>query len=253
MKALALWLCCLLSLPLFAAERFTVAAAANLQPAMTLLIEQFERAHPEAQVEPVYGASGKLTTQIQQGAPFDLFFSADVAFAQTLFDLGLAAAPPRLYARGRIVLWSATVDASQLALKDLADTRFRRIAIANPRVAPYGARAEEALRASGVWASVEPRLVFGESIAQTAQFVETGNAQIGLIALSQALYPQLAAKGGYALIPEALHQPLEQGFVVLKRAAENPLAAKFADFIASPAARAVLQGSGFALPATPAP
>jgi molybdate transport system substrate-binding protein len=130
----------------------------------------------------------------------------------------------------------------------LLDAKITRVAIANPKHAPYGTRAEEALRASGLWEKVEPKLVYGENIANTAQFVQTGNAQIGIIALSLAVNAELADKGGYWLIPEKLHQPLEQGYVITKRAESNALAKRFADYMGSPSARTVMTKYGFVLP-----
>jgi molybdate transport system substrate-binding protein len=115
------------------------------------------------------------------------------------------------YAVGRIVLWSNSLDATKMTLGSLADPKFTRIAIANPKHAPYGKRAEEALRALGLWDKIEPRLVFDENIAQTAQYVQTGNAQVGIIALALAVSPELANQGGYWLIPDTLHTPLTQG------------------------------------------
>ena len=161
---------------------------------------------------------------------------------------GYAATEVRPYAIGRIVLWSADRDASQMKLADLIDPTITRIAIANPRHAPYGQRAEEALRAAGLWEQLEPRLVFGENVAQTAQFVQSGNAQIGIIALSLALSPTLATQGGYGPIPDNLHQPLEQGYIITKRAADKALARLFADYMGSATARAVMTRYGFVLP-----
>ncbi len=140
------------------------------------------------------------------------------------------------------------MDARTMTLTSLTDPRITRIAIANPRHAPYGKRAEEALRESGLWERVEPKLVFGENIAHTAQFVQTGNAEVGIIALSLALNPELSKRGGYWLIPDTLHEPLEQGFIITKRAAGNALARRFADYIESPPARAVMTRYGFVLP-----
>jgi molybdate transport system substrate-binding protein len=180
-----------------AGERITVAAAADLKFALDEIVADFRSARPDDAVEVVYGSSGKFATQIRQGAPFDLYFSADIAYPRALEAEGLALGPTRPYAVGRIVLWSRTQDARALRLQDLADPALGRIAIANPRHAPYGKRAEEALRAAGVWDAVQPRLVQGENIAQTAQFVQTGNAAVGIIALSLALNPALAGQGGF--------------------------------------------------------
>jgi molybdate transport system substrate-binding protein len=135
-----------------------------------------------------------------------------------------------------------------MTLASHADPRIRRVAIANPKHAPYGKRAEEALRAAGLWEEVEPKLVYGENIAHTAQFVQTGNAQVGIIALALALNPELASKGGYWLIPDKLHEPLEQGFIITKRAEGNALAKRFADYMGSSPARAVMTKYGFVLP-----
>ena len=234
-----------------AGERITVAAAADLKFALVEIVADFRSARPDDAVEVVYGSSGKFATQIRQGAPFDLYFSADIAYPRALEAEGLALGPTRPYAVGRIVLWSRTRDAGALRLQDLADPALGRIAIANPRHAPYGKRAEEALRAAGVWDAVQPRLVQGENIAQTAQFVQTGNAAVGIIALSLALNPALAGQGGYHLIDAVLHAPLEQGFILTRKAEGKALATAFADYIGSAAARAVLVRYGFELPATP--
>lgn len=140
----------------------------------------FRKALPADEVEVIYGSSGKFHTQIQNGAPYDLFFSADIKYAKSL-----VASEVKPYAFGHIVLWSAGMDASKMTLASLTDPRIARIAIANPKHAPYGKRAEEALRASGLCEKVEPKLVYGENIAHTAQFAQTGNAQVGIIALAR--------------------------------------------------------------------
>ncbi|WP_026435203.1 molybdate ABC transporter substrate-binding protein [Acidovorax sp. JHL-9] len=230
------------------AGKITVAAAADLKFAMDEIVTTFQQAHSAGQVEVIYGSSGKFHTQIQQGAPYDLYFSADIAFPRALAKAGLAASEVKPYALGRIVLWSAGMDARQMTLASLADAKIARVAIANPRHAPYGKRAEEALRASGLWGKVEPKLVYGENIAHTAQFVQTGNAQVGIIALALAASPELARKGGYWLIPDDLHAPLEQGFIITRRAENNALARQFADYMGSKAARAVMTRYGFVLP-----
>lgn len=230
------------------AGKITVAAAADLKFAMDEIVATFQQAHSGDQVDVIYGSSGKFHAQIQQGAPYDLYFSADIAFPRALAKAGFAASEVKPYAVGRIVLWSATLDARQMTLASLTDARIARVAIANPKHAPYGKRAEEALRAAGLWDKVEPKLVYGENIAHTAQFVQTGNAQVGVIALALALNPELASKGGYWLIPDHLHAPLEQGFVITKRAESNALAQQFADYMGRKAARAVMTKYGFALP-----
>ena len=231
-----------------AAEKLSIAAAADLKFVLDEVVVSFERAHPAAHIEAIYGSSGKFSTQIRQGAPYDIFFSADIAYARALKAEGFAASEVQAYGIGRIVLWSPSLDAGKLTLADLANTNIHKIAIANPKHAPYGRRAEEALKAAGVWDKVEPKLVYGENVAQAAQFVQTGNAQVGIIALSLALSPKLAKRGSYVLISDKLHEPLEQGFIITKRAADNPLAHEFARFISSGEARAIITRYGFALP-----
>ena len=243
------WFACALLLASTAhAEKATIAAAADLKFALDEIIAAFKTANPDARVEVIYGSSGKFYAQIQQGAPYDLYFSADIAFPRALVKAGFAASAVKPYAIGRMVLWSATRDASQMTLASLGDPAITRIAIADPKHAPYGKRAEEALRAAGMWERVESKLVYGENITQTALLVQTGNAQAGLIALSLAVHPELARRGGYWLVPDALHEALEQGFIITRRAADSALAHRFADYMGSAPARAVMRRYGFALP-----
>lgn len=247
-QSLLLALCLALTLPAQAGGKITLAAAADLKFAMDEIVAEYKKTHPGDEVKTIYGSSGKFHTQIQQGAPYDLYFSADIAYPRALAAEGFAASAVRPYAVGRIVLWSPVMDASKMDLKSLLDPTIGKIAIANPKHAPYGKRAEEALRAAGVWNKVEPRLVYGENIAQTAQYVQSGNARVGIIALSLAVNPELAKQGGYALIPDALHAPLEQGFIITRRAANNSLARDFANYQGSKEARAVMVRYGFVLP-----
>jgi len=230
------------------AEKITIAAASDLKFAMDEIVSSFKQANPDDQIDVAYGSSGNFNTQIQQGAPFDLFFSADIGFPRELVKNGFAASEVKPYAMGRIVLWSASLDATKMTLSSLTDPNIVRIAIANPKHAPYGKRAEEALKASGLWEQVEPKLVYGENIVQTTQFVQTGNAQVGIIALSLVGNPELAQKGGYWLIPDNLHEPLEQGFIITKRAENNELAKRFANYILSSPVRTVMTKYGFVLP-----
>ena len=242
-------LCCLsLAESAVQAETITIAAAADLKFAMDELVGDFKKTNPDAQVDVVYGSSGNFFSQINQGAPYDLFFSADITYPQQLVTAGLAASDAKPYAYGRIVLWSGNMDASRMTLESLTDPKITRIAIANPQHAPYGKRAQEALQAAALWDKIQPKLIYGENIAQTAQFVESGNAQVGIIALSLAVNLELASKGGYWLIPEKLHQPLEQAYIITKRAQNNALARRFADFMDSKAARTVMIKYGFVLP-----
>jgi molybdate transport system substrate-binding protein len=230
------------------AEEIGVAAAADLKFALDEIVTGFKKEHPGSNVRVTYGSSGKFYSQVMQGAPFDIFFSADISYPRELVKAGMAASEVKPYAVGRIVLWSNSMDASKMTLTSLADPRITKIAIANPKHAPYGKRAEEALRAAGLWDKLQPKFVFGENIAQTAQFVQTGNAQVGIIAQSLAANPELASKGGYYLIPDHLHKPLEQGFIITKAGGGKPLARRFADYMGSKRARAIMTRYGFVLP-----
>lgn len=234
------------------AREMTVAAAADLRFALDAVIAAYRGAHPQDSIHVTYGSSGKLFTQIEQGAPFELFFSADSDYPKQLVEAHAAGGNPVPYAMGHIVIWSASVDASKLTVTDLLEPFFRRIAIANPQHAPYGKRAEQALRTANIWKALQPRLVYGDNIAQTAQFAVSGNAQVSIIALSLALDPQMAKRGSYAVIPQSLYQPLLQSFVLTRRGADNALARDFARYMQGTEARAVLGRYGLSLsgPAT---
>ena len=234
------------------AEPLRVAAAADLKYALDQVVAAFQSARPDRRVDVTYGSSGKFSTQIRQGAPFDLFFSADVVFPRELVADGHAVAPVTLYARGRLVLWTPGRESATLDLSVLTQPGIQRIAMANPRHAPYGKRAEEALRAAGLWETVQSRLVFGENIAQATQFVQSGNAQAGLIALSLVMVPGVADARHYRLLPETLHAPLDQGYVLTRRGQNNVNAREFAEFVRSPGAQAILSRFGFVSPLSPA-
>jgi molybdate transport system substrate-binding protein len=232
-----------------AAERsLTIAAAANLKDVMQALVADFRKTHADARVDVVLGSSGKFAQQIAHGAPYDLFFSADLEYPQRLVTQRHTASGVRTYARGQLALWSATRDARRLTLKELADPTIRRIAIANPKLAPYGARAQQALERAGVWDQVRDKLVFGENVSQAAQFADSGGADVALIPLSLALSPVLRQRGAHVVIPESQSAPLDQGFVILKRAAGNPLAAAFAKYVVSTPAHAIFVAHGYLAP-----
>jgi len=230
-------------------QSLTIAAAADLRFALDEVLKPFRAAHPGARIDVIHGSSGKLATQIRNGAPFDVFLSADRAFADALHQEGLSTGEPRLYAVGHLVTWSTDPELGRQPLATLVrDARVKRFAIANPEHAPYGMRAMEALRSQGLQDAAQPKLVLGDNIAQAAQFIETGAAQAGLIALSLVLSPALQGRGAYTRVPEAWHSPLEQAFVLTRRAKDNPLAHAFASHLDSPAARTTLRRYGFALP-----
>ena len=240
--------CALTASPLSLAETARVAAAADLRFAFNELVLLFQKSNPTHQLELVMGSSGKFMQQIENGAPFDIFFSADVSYPKKLVASGKAISPVTTYAFGRIVLWSAKLDATQLTLKDLDKPEFRKIAIASPDHAPYGARAKEALEHTDMWPKVQSKLVFGENISHTAQLIDKQAAEIGIVALSLAVNPALKSKGGYTLIPADFHQPLEQAYVVTTYGQNNAAAHAFAQFMTTTQARQVMTRYGFVLP-----
>ncbi|HXR10189.1 MAG TPA: molybdate ABC transporter substrate-binding protein [Candidatus Acidoferrales bacterium] len=228
-----------------------VAAASDLTYAMNEIAANFEKA-TGCTVRLSLGSSGNFLTQIENGGPFDVFFSADIAYPKKLEADGLAApGSTYLYAIGKIVLWTgkdSRVDVGK-GLASLRDPAVQKIAIANPAHAPYGRAAEEALRKSGVYDAVKDRLVLGENISQTAEFVESGNADAGIIALSLVLSPTMKDKGRAWNIPENLYTPIQQGAVAVRSAANPQGAREFLDYIKMPATAALLERYGFVLPA----
>lgn len=222
-----------------------IAAASNLKFAMDSLIQVFEKTNP-GKVTVSYGSSGKLFEQVSHDAPFDIFFSADMRLPALLTQKGIAITEVHKYATGRIVLWSKRIDVRAKGMQSLLSPQVRKISIANPLHAPYGQRAEEALRYYKIFDAVETKLVYGQNISQTAQFVTSGAADVGIIALSLALSPNVQReKGHYFLIDQNSHQPLEQGFVLTRHAKGNDLVASFADFVKDDAAVRILQYFGF--------
>ena len=229
-----------------------IAAASDLRFALDELIRQFTNRHSACVVKPVYGSSGNFHAQIMNAAPFDLFLSADAAYPATLVRSGKG--NPKdffLYAVGRLVVWaprSSKINVPELGIKSLLDPAVKKIAIANPAHAPYGRAAVAALKTYEMYDRISPSLVFGENIVQTAQFIESGNADIGIIALSLAISPKMKAQGQYWEIPSQTHPKLEQGGLVLA-SAKNPNAARaFRDFLLAGQGRELLQKYGFFLP-----
>jgi len=227
-----------------------IAVAADLKFAMGELSEQFE-GRTGTKVNVTFGSSGNFFSQIQNGAPFDLFFSADVEYPKKLEAAGLAE-PGTLYeyAIGRLVIWTpadAKVDVTKEGWKSLLDSSIEKIAIANPEHAPYGRAAFAALQASGIYERVKSKLVYGENISQAAQFVQSGSAQAGIVAMSLAVSP--AMRGGKKWdIPAKMYPPLEQGAIVLKEAKNMAAARAFLEFVKSASSRAIFTKYGFATP-----
>jgi len=242
----------LLQAPAGAQRAATVAAASDLRFALNEVIIAFER-ETSLLVRVTYGSSGDIARQIEQGAPFDLFLSADESYVARLAARGLTVDGGVLYGIGRLVAFAPAGSPVLVdeALADLGraagDGRLRRLAIANPEHAPYGRAAREVLESLGLWSAVERKLVFGENVSQAAQFAASGSAEAGLFALSLAISPGLAGKGRYVVLPDKLHRPLRQRMVLLKRG--SPGAGRLYDFLQQPAARAILKRYGFSVPA----
>ncbi len=232
-------------------QEIAVAAAADLKFAMGELAANFEK-QTGNKVNVTYGSSGNFFSQIQNGAPFDLFFSADVEYAKKLEAGGLAE-PGTLYnyAVGRIVIWippGIKVDLNAQGMNALLDSAVQRIAIANPAHAPYGRAAVAAMKKSGIYEKVEPKLVYGENISQAAQFVQSGNAQAGIIAMSLAISPAMKDSGKMWAIPAELHPPIEQAAVVVKNSQKKEAVKAFIEYIKSAAGKAVMDKYGFTTP-----
>ena len=234
-----------------AAQEVRVAAAADLKFALDELGTQYEK-QMGSKIDVSYGSSGNFLAQIQNGAPFDVFLSADIEYPRKLEAAGLAE-PGTLYeyALGRIVIWMPAVtriDLPKLGWKALLDASIQKIAIGNPEHAPYGRAAVAALRSAGIYDQVRAKLVYGENIAQAAQFVASGNAQAGILALSLAISPPM--RGGKRWeIPANMHPPIEQAAVVLKSARDKEGARAFLAFLKSAGARKILESYGFSVPA----
>jgi molybdate transport system substrate-binding protein len=246
-----LLLSALLTLRAANAQDIRVAAAADLQFALDELAARYTK-QTAKKVGLSYGSSGNFFAQIQNGAPFDIFFSADIDYPRRLEAAGLAA-PGTLYeyAVGRIVIWMSRdtrIDLSELGWKALAQPTIQKIAIANPEHAPYGRAAVAALRNAGIYEQVRGKLVYGENIAQAAQFVASGNAQAGIIALSLGVSPAMR-DGQRWEIPANMYPPVEQAAVMLKSAKDKEGARAFLAFVKSSAGRKILESYGFTLPA----
>ena len=235
------------------AQAFRVAAASDLQFAMPELAAQYER-QSGAKVELSFGSSGNFFAQIQNGAPFALFFSADRSYAEKLIAAGQAD-PQSLsvYALGRLALWAPrelNLKLPEKGLSALSDPRVHKIAIANPEHAPYGRAAVATLQKAGLYEQLKPKLVFGENISQAAQFAQSGSAQVGMIALSLALSETMKS-GERWIVPGDYHPPLEQAAVLINAGANKSQAAGFLEFVKSGAGRAILAHYGFTVPRPP--
>lgn len=228
------------------------AAASDLKFALDEIVAAFERAEPGIDVRVTYGSSGNFFAQLGQKAPFDIFFSADIEYPRRLVAAKKARAETLFpYAIGQVVVWvpkNSSLDPRRDGMQTLADARVRKIAIANPKHAPYGKAAEAALKHFGIYEKVRGKLVLGENISQTAQFVDSGAADVGIIALSLAMAPALRDRGRAWPVPLDAYPTLEQGGVILSWASDREAAEKVRAFVMGPRGREILARYGFGLP-----
>jgi molybdate transport system substrate-binding protein len=229
-------------------DGLTIAVAANFTRAMEAIERRFEAA-TERPVTLVIASTGTLYAQIANGAPIDIFFAADAERPRRLEQEGLVVDGSRFtYAIGRSILWSAEADAVDPDGDVLASGDVRQIAIANPRLAPYGEAARQVMTARGVWEELQPKLVFAQNVNQAHQFVASGNAELGFIALSQVIDPATGEIGGsHWLPPQAMYDPVRQQAVVLQRTERRPLAASFVDFVQSEEVAEIIRTFGYAV------
>ncbi len=239
--------------PLLAgAGEVTIAAAADLTFAFRELAPRFQKAIGST-VKLSFGSSGNFYSQIRNGAPYDMFFSADISFPEKLAEAGMVEGGLGglyEYATGEIVLWapaSSSIDVNR-GLSVLLDPAVHKIAVANPKLAPYGKAAVAALQHDHLYDRVEKKLVFGENISQTAQFVQSGNADVGIIALSLAVAPAMKDKGKYFVVPVASYPPLKQAAAILKASKNQPTARQFIAFLKTPQVADLMHRYGFTLP-----
>ncbi|HLT51090.1 MAG TPA: molybdate ABC transporter substrate-binding protein [Arenibacter sp.] len=225
-------------------EKIVIAVAANMQVPMEVIAKKFTEKHGVS-CELIIGSSGKLTAQIVEGAPYDIFVAANMKYPETVFFEGRALGNPRVYAHGKLVLWSMSTN-TPISISTLTEPHIRHIAVANPKTAPYGVAALEVLHHYGLFDAVENKLVYGESIAQTDQFITSEAAQIGFTAMSTVLSPQMKGKGSWIEIDADRYMPISQGVIKLKRERTNGKEVQeLYDFLFSGEAKEILKDFGY--------
>jgi molybdate transport system substrate-binding protein len=231
--------------PVFA-EQVLVAVAANFVPPFREIALEFEKSTGH-NVQVAAGSSGNFYSQIKNGAPFDVFFSADMERPKLLENEGLGVKDSRFtYAIGRLVLWSPNADLVK-GEETLRSKTFKRLAMANPKTAPYGVAAMQAIQKLELWENLQPHIVMGESLGQTMGFIESGNAQLGFVALSQVLDPRIQGQGSRWDVPDHLHEPIKQDVILLTKAKDNQAAKALMEFIGGPQAKKIIERYGYEL------
>jgi len=224
------------------AQTVKIAAAANLRFVFDEIKASYISANPKVTVEVNFGSSGALLQQILNGAEFDVFMAADNSFPAKLKDQGAASGEIKTYALGKLVLWSNTIDLSK-GFEMLTDPSVKRIAIAKPELAPYGDRAIEVLKSSGLYDKIKDKIIYADNISQTAQFAQTGNAEVAFLAMSLTMTPEM--KGSVYVIDPKLYKPIEQAMVLVKSWKVNPEAAKFMKFVLSDRCQPIFEKNGY--------
>jgi len=243
--------CLLLIAPVTWAETVLVAVAANFTKPMTEIAEAFEKSTGHS-AKLSFGSSGKFVSQIENGAPFEVFMAADAENAIKLQNAGLAVDDTRFtYALGKLVLWSATPGLVDEQGQILSKDGFKHLALADPKLAPYGAAALEVLKNMGLFEKLQPLFVLGENISQTHQFVSTGNAELGFLALSQVIADGKIGSGSGWIVPDDRHAPIRQDAILLSKGVENPAAPALLQFLKAPQAQTIIRKYGYNLPNQP--
>jgi len=245
MKRLIISLAILLATITMSAQKVNIAAAANLKYVLEEIKTAYVKQNPKAKVNLTFGASGMLVQQILNGAAFDFFMAADNEFPLKLKDKGLTTGAMSTYAFGKLVIYSSTLEVAKKGLDALKNPSVKKIAIANPETATYGTRSVELLKSMKLYDQLKAKIVIGENITQTAQFAYTGNAEIGFIALSLVLAPEMAGSGKYYIISPKQYSPIEQACILIKTPVLNTEAAKFKKFVLSAATKSIWEKYGY--------
>jgi molybdate transport system substrate-binding protein len=248
MKRTILSIAILLTVFVIQAQKVNVAAAANLRYVLEEIKTAYVIQNPKAKVNLTFGSSGTLVQQILNGASFDFFMAADNEYPVKLKTQGVTTGVMTTYAFGKLAIYSTTLDVEHQGLGVLNSPLINKIAIANPETAPYGNRSVELLKKQGLYDQLKSKIVIGDNISQAAQFAFTGNAEIGFVALSLALSPDMAGKGSYYIIPQKLYEPVEQACILIKTSVLNTEAGKFRKYVLSPVTKPIWEKYGYSVP-----
>ena len=229
------------------AQKVNVAAAANLRYVLEEIKNEYQKEYPNSKINLTFGSSGNLVQQILNGASFDFFMAADNNFPLKLKEKGVTYGEMKTYAFGKLAIYSTTLDVSK-GITILSDPNIKKISIAKPETAPYGDRSVELLKSQNPFDGLKSKIVFADNISQAAQFAFTGNAEIGFVALSLALSPDMIGKGKYHIVDQSLYTPVEQACILIKQTAANTEAKKFMKYVLSPATKEIWDKYGYSSP-----